>query len=41
LRKLADLGQLIGRRLNQPLDINPELQARLDTSGGNLREGLT
>ena len=41
LRKLADLGQLIGRRLNQPLDINPELQARLDTSRGNLREGLT
>jgi hypothetical protein len=41
LRKLADLGQLIGRRLNKPLDINPELQARLDTSGGNLREGLT
>jgi hypothetical protein len=41
LRKLADLGQLIGRRLNQPLDINPELQAQLDTSGGNLREGLT
>jgi hypothetical protein len=38
LRKLADLGQLIGRRLNQPLDINPELQARLDTSRGNLRE---
>jgi hypothetical protein len=41
LRKLADLGQLIGRRLNKPLDINPELQAQLDTSGGNLREGLT
>ena len=41
LRKLADLGQLIGRRLNKPLDINPELQARLDTSRGNLREGLT
>jgi hypothetical protein len=41
LRKLADLGQLIGRRLNQPLDINPELQAQLDTSRGNLREGLT
>ena len=37
LRKLTDIGKLVSERLNKPLEIDPELQARLKNSRAESR----